>query len=70
MQPDSAMFHESEKFMWDGELYETHEEAEAKQEEYEANDFETHLVKGEGAFLVYSRRVVTEIVLEGEAPLG
>ncbi len=70
MQPDSVVFFEGDKFMWDGELYETREAAEAKQKEYEAHDFATQLVQQEGEFLVYSRRVVTEIVLEGEAPLG
>ncbi len=70
MLPDNVMFREGDKFMWDGELYETREAAEAKQKEYEAHDFETQLVEREGKFLVYSRRVVTEIVLEGEAPLG
>ena len=70
MQPDKVMFHEGDKFMWDGELYESHEAAEAKQKEYEADGFQTQLVECEGGFLVYSRRVVTEIVLEGEAPLG
>ena len=69
MQPDKVMFHEGDKFMWDGELYESHEAAEAKQKEYEADGFQTQLVECEGGFLVYSRRVVTEIVLEGEAPL-
>ena len=70
MQPDSVMFREGDKLMWDGEVYETHEAAEAKQKEYADHDFETQLVEGEGKSLVYSRRVVTEIVLEGEAPLG
>lgn len=70
MQPDNVMFREGDKFMWDGELYQTHEAAEAKQKEYADHDFETQLVEGEGEVLVYSRRVVTEIVLEGEVPLG
>jgi hypothetical protein len=56
--------------MWDGALYETRESAEAAQCEYEGSAFETRLVEEQGAFLVYSRRLVTEIVLEGEAPLG
>jgi len=64
------MFREGDKLMWDGEAYETHEAAEANIKEYADHDFETQLVEGEGKFLVYSRRVVTEIVLEGEAPLG
>jgi hypothetical protein len=70
MQPDIAMFDKGAKFMWDGALYETRESAEAAQCEYEGSAFETRLVEEQGAFLVYSRRVVTEIVLEGEAPLG
>ena len=70
MQPENVMFREGDKFMWDGELYETHEAAEAKQKEYEDHGFETQLVEQGGKFLVYTRRVVTEIVLEGEAPLG
>lgn len=70
MQPDIAVFRDESKFMWDGALYETLESAVAVQREYEGNGFETRLVEEQGTFLVYSRRVVTEIVLEGEAPLG
>jgi len=64
------MFREGDKLMWDGELYETPGAAEAKRKEYADHDFETQLVEGESKSLVYSRRVVTEIVLEDEAPLG
>jgi len=70
VQPNSVMFCQGDKFMWDGELYETHEAAEVKRKKYADHDFETQLVQQEGKFLVYSRRVVTEIVLEGVAPLG
>jgi len=70
MQPDIAMFDGGAKFMWDGAFYETCESAAAVQCEYEGTGFETRLVEEQGAFLVYSRRVVTEVVLEGEAPLG
>jgi len=70
MQPNIAMFDEEGKFMWDGTLYGTRGSAAVVQREYEGDGFETRLVQGQGTFLVYSRRVVTEIVLEGEAPLG
>jgi hypothetical protein len=69
MQPDIAMFDEGVKFMWDGLHYESREAAEAVQHQYEENGFETRSVEEQGSFLVYSRRVVTEIVLEGEAPM-
>lgn len=68
MEVDSVRYVDKDKYLWDGAIYETREEAEAKKGEYEANNFQTQLFEQEGKFLVYSRRVVTEIVLEGEAP--
>lgn len=58
------------KFMWDKGFYSTEAEAEQKKAQYEKNDFEVvHLVE-EGKHLLYTRRVVTEIVLEeGDRPL-
>lgn len=70
MEPENVRFPEGDKYMWDGAVYETREAAEAKKKEYEGQDFETQLVQHEDKFLVYTRRVVTEIVLEGEAPVG
>jgi hypothetical protein len=55
--------------MWDGEVYPSHEDAEAKREEYAGNGFETQIAEGDDEFLVYTRRVVTEVVVEGEAPM-
>jgi hypothetical protein len=69
MTVPEVLWVEGDKYMWDGLLYETKEAAEAKKAEYEAQDFETELVKENSKFLVYTRRVVTEIVLEGEAPI-
>jgi hypothetical protein len=61
---------DDKKYMWDGKLYETEDEARKVKEEYEKENFEVHITKGEeGKFLVYSRRVVTEVVVEGEAPI-
>jgi hypothetical protein len=42
--------------------------AEAKKGEYEARCFETQMIEEEGQFLVYTRRVVKEVVVEGEPP--
>lgn len=69
MRFDIAMFDKGVKFMWDGIPYETREAAAAVQREYEEKGFETRRLEGQGAFLVYSRRVAAEIVLEGEAPM-
>ena len=61
---------DGKKFMWDKGNYSTEAEAEEKMAKYEKDGFETRLVKEEGKFLVYTRRIVTEIVLEeGGQPL-
>jgi len=68
MEVEEVRFVDNDKYMWDGAIYETKEDAEKKKQEYEGNDFQVQLFEQEGKFLLYTRRVVTEIVLEGEAP--
>ena len=68
--PDSFKIIESKKFMWDGETYEGMEQAKAAEENYKKENFETRIIEDEGKPLVYTRREVKEIVLEGEAPPG
>ena len=55
---------EGKKFMWDKGTYFSVAEAKEKKTVYEKEGFETRLVEEEGKFLVYTRRVVTEIILE------
>ena len=62
------IFFDRRKFMWDGEAYESVAAAEAKQKGYEAQGFETQRFEEEGQALVYTRRVVKEIVIEGGNP--
>jgi len=54
--------------MWDGAVYPTQEEAQGVLEKYKNDNFEVELVKEENQFLVYTRRVVKEIVLDGKPP--
>ena len=54
--------------MWDGEADDCPAAAEAKKKDYETQGFETQLVEEEGKAFVYTRRVVKEIVIEGEPP--
>ena len=61
---------DGKKFMWDKGDYSTEAKAKEKMAEYEKDGFETRLIKEEGKFLVYTRRIVTEIILEeGGQPL-
>jgi hypothetical protein len=66
--PESFKIIEGKKFMWDGETYEAMDQAKAAEENYKKENFETLIIEEEGKPLVYTRREVTEIVLEGEAP--
>ena len=68
MGAQNVRFFDGQKFMWDGEGYDSRDAAEAKQKEYADKEFETQLIEEEGAFLLYTRRVVTEVVVEGEPP--
>ena len=62
--PNMAKKMDGKKFMWDNRNYSTEAEAKEKMAIYEKDGFETRLVKEEGKFLVFTRRVVTEIILE------
>ncbi len=62
---NNFMLVDGKKYMWDGEEYESEAEAKEKIKKYSDDHFETKLVKEEGKYLVYTRRVVTEIVVEG-----
>ena len=64
----NLLFVDRRKFVWDGELYDSRVAAEAKKGDYEAQGFETQMIEEEGKFLVYTRRVVKEVVVEGEPP--
>jgi hypothetical protein len=61
---------DGKKYMWDKGSYPTESEANEKIKKNNKEGFETQLIKDGGKYFVYSRRVVTEIVLEGDAPPG
>lgn len=66
--PDVSKIINGKKFMWDGVVYESKKEAEATMQKYKDDNFEVELIEEEGKHLLYTRRVVTEIVVEGETP--
>jgi hypothetical protein len=65
---DNYKIIESKKFMWDGCTYETLASAEEAIKQYESNDFETRIVTENDKPLVYTRRVVEEVVVDGTPP--
>ena len=65
MEVQQVIFEGSSKFMWDGEIYDSAGDAENKKKEYEGSDFEVRVLEKEDKHLVYTRRVVKEVVVEG-----
>ena len=66
--PDVSKIIDGKKFMWDGVAYESEKEARDVKKKYEDDEFEVELVQEEEKHFLYTRRVVTEIVVEGEPP--
>jgi hypothetical protein len=62
--PDLAKKIDGKKFMWDKGHYATEQEAHEKMAQYEKDGFEVECEEEGGEYLVYTRRLVTEIVLE------
>ena len=62
--PDLAKKIDGKKFMWDKDHYSTEQEAREKMIQYEKDGFEAECVEENGEYFVYTRRLVTEIVLE------
>ena len=62
--PDLAKKIGGKKFMWDKGNYSAEEEAHEKMAQYAKDGFEAECVEENGKYLVYTRRLVTEIVLE------
>ncbi len=67
--PDVSIMINSKKFMWDGVVYESEKEARDTMKKYKDVNFEVEMKEEEGKHLLYTRRLVTEIVVEGEAPV-
>jgi hypothetical protein len=68
--PDSSKIINGKKYMWDNVTRESKKEAQELMEKYKKDGFEVELIEEEKQFLLYTRRVITEIVVEGEPPPG
>ena len=63
MNSNLSLVSDGKKFMWDGRPYATIEEASVVQEVCQNEGFEVRVVEEGGKFLVYTRRVVKEVVV-------
>lgn len=62
MSPNLTIINDGKKFLWDGQPYESKEEAARIAESYRNENFQVQMVEEDGKFLVYSRRAVKEWV--------
>ncbi len=61
---DLSRIFDGKKFMWDGVEYQTEKEAKEKAENYQKENFEVQVFKEKEKFYVFTRRVVTEVVIQ------
>jgi hypothetical protein len=62
--PSLSSIIDGKKFMWDKAIYASEAEAKEKMAVYENDGFEAACLTEEGKYLVYTRKVITEIILE------
>jgi hypothetical protein len=61
---EKVCYQEGKKYMWDGEEYDSKDDAAAVEKGYQEKGFETKSVRKGGKVFLYTRRIVTEIVVE------
>lgn len=62
---ERARFFDGKKFMWDGESYEDKKKAAEVQKQYCEKGFEVETCTEDGKVFLYTRRIVTEVVVGG-----
>ncbi len=54
------------KFMWDGKVYTDEKEAKETGQKYKEDGFEVELIEEENQYFLFTRRMVKEVVVEGQ----
>jgi hypothetical protein len=61
---EKTRFFEGKKYMWDGQEYDSEEKSSSVEKEYAEKGFEVRACRENGKVFLYTRRVVTEVVVE------
>jgi len=61
---EKSRFFEGKKFLWDGEEYDSEEQVSSVEKKYSEKGFDVQMWREDGKVLLYTRRLVTEIVLD------
>ena len=64
-----ARIFNGKKFMWDGKTYTDEKEVKEIAQKYKDDGFEIELVEEENQHFLFTRRVVTEVVVDGTPPV-
>jgi hypothetical protein len=60
MSPNLATISDGKKFLWDGQMYPSLDEASRAEQTYQKDNFEVRLVEQDGKVFLYTRRAVKE----------
>lgn len=60
---------DGKKYMWDGAEYGDGKEAHSVVETYKSSGFEVIMIEEENKYYVFTRRVVTDVKVEGTPPI-
>jgi len=63
LDPSRSVLIEGKKFLWDGQVFATCEEASRQSDAYKKDNFEVQMVEVSGSHLLYTRRVVKEVAV-------
>jgi hypothetical protein len=63
MSPNLSMIIDAKKFMWDGRVYDTKEDASRMADRLLTDNFDVRIVEEGEKFLIYTRRVVKEVTV-------
>ena len=61
-----ARIFNGKKFMWDGKVYTNEKERREISQKYQDDGFEVETVEEGNQYFLFTRRVVTEVVVEGK----
>ncbi|NIM48238.1 MAG: hypothetical protein GTO22_03105 [Gemmatimonadales bacterium] len=61
---ERARLFDGKKYLWDGQEYDTEAAARKAEKEYASNGFEVRLWREQELVLLYTRRVVTEVIVD------
>ena len=61
-----ARIFNGKKFMWDGGVHTNEKEVKEISQKYKDDGFEVEIVEEENQYFLFTRRVVKEVVVEGQ----